>query len=265
MTKLGIVGLGFVGKAYQRYFQDHYDLVIYDPMYPELNTKEEVNECEYALVCVPTPMKDDGSCDLSIIEKTLEWLEVPHIMIKSTILPGTTKKLVEKYNKSIVFSPEYIGEGKYWVPFWKYPHPTDAKQHGFVIIGGERDDRIPWLEVFKKVVGPDTHYLQTDSTTAELVKYGENSWGATKVVLFNEFFDICNAFGVEFDEFRELLLHDKRIERMHTAVFRDNRGFGGKCLPKDVNGIVRASTKAGYKPELLAKVLEVNKKIRGGK
>jgi len=260
MKKISIVGNGYVGSAYVKFFEGYYDIKIYDPNYKRSNTKDEVNECEYAVICVPTNMKKDGSCDTSIVEETVKWLEVPHILIKSTIPPGTTKRLSKKYKKNLVFSPEYIGESSYFTPPWKYLHPQDARQHNFVILGG--DDSNEWVEIFKIVLGPDAHYLQTNSTTAEMVKYGENSWGGTKVIFFNEFWDICQTFGVNFDEFRELLLYDPRIERMHTAVFRDKRGFGGKCFPKDINAIVHASKKAGYTPKLLEQVLKNNKRCK---
>ena len=278
MKSIAIVGFGYVGRAVARFFADHYKIKVYDPYLQgneeELNhpnisqeTKyDAINSCDFAVVCVPTPMGVAGEVDLSIIEQTVEWLNTPLILIKSTIPPGTTKKLREQTGKSIVFSPEYIGEGKYVVQWWKdkgYPHPTDMKYHDFQIFGGERKHTSGVVEFFKRVLGPDVRYMQTDSTTAELVKYMENAWGATKVIFCNEFALMADAFGVDYDELRELFLLDGRVERMHTAVFKDNRGFGGKCYPKDVNGIVRASEKAGYEPKLLKAVLQVNDKLRG--
>jgi len=259
MKKISIIGNGFVGSAYVKFFESHYPVRIYDPNYSKSNTKESVNKCDYAVICVPSNMKENGSCDTSIVEESVRWLKVPYILIKSTIPPGTTKRLAEQTGKHLTFSPEYIGESKYHMPP-RYLHPTDVKQHNFVILGGQ--DTKPWVELFKTIMGPDAHYLQTDSTTAELVKYGENTWGATKVTLFNEFYEICKVFGVDFDEWRELLLFDPRIERIHTQVFEDNRGFSGKCFPKDVNAIVSASIQAGYKPELLEQVLKSNNKFR---
>ena len=227
--------------------------------------REAVNNCDLAIICVPTPMGKEGEVDLSIIEETIEWLDTPLILIKSTIPPTTTKRLIEKTGKKIVFSPEYIGEGNYVVQWWKdqgYPHPTDMKKHDFQIFGGERDATSGVLQFFKKILGPGVVYAQTDSTTAELVKYMENSWGATKVIFSNEFCKIAESFGVDYDELRELHLLDGRTEKMHTAVFKDNRGFGGKCYPKDVNGIVKASEEAGYEPKLLKSVLSVNNDLR---
>lgn len=260
MKKIGIIGLGYVGQAIYSYFQDHYEVRYIDPAKEGSNTQKQINECDLAVVCVPTEMRDDGTCDTSIVEEVLGWLKTPVVLIKSTIPPGTTKKLERQFpDLNIAFSPEYIGEGKYYVPTHKgYPHPTDMKQHNFFIFGGHKEVVRKIIPFFLKVSGPDARYHSTDSTTAELVKYAENSWGAMKVTFFNEFYEIAEKLGVEYVDFRELLLLDGRIERMHTAVFPDKRGFGGKCFPKDVNAIVKHMKDTGYEPKLLQCVLERN-------
>lgn len=273
MKNIAIVGYGYVGKAMVNFFKDHYNIFVYDPIYFETKNTEQItftkekdaiNSCDLAVVCVPTPMDVSGEVDLSIIRETVAWLNTPVILIKSTIPPGTTDKLIEETGKNIVFSPEYIGEGKYVVQWWKdkgYPHPTDMKYHDFQIFGGERKNTSQVLEFFKKILGPEVKYIQTNTRTAELVKYMENSWGAMKVTFCNEFYDIAQSLGIDYNELRELWLLDGRVERMHTVVFEDKRGFGGKCYPKDVNGIVYASEKAGYEPKLLKEVLRRNKEF----
>lgn len=285
--RIGIVGYGYVGKAVEKYFADHYQLWVYDPPYVEANQldgveekhmgqsinftqeKENITSCDLVVVCVPTPEGADGDVDLSLIDETFEWLNAPLILIKSTVPPGTTAQLVagERTGKwigrNICFSPEYIGEGGYEVPYWKgYPHPTDMKKHSFHIFGGELATGAAISQFFMKVSGPDCQYRLTDSTTAELVKYMFNSWGATKVTFCNEFYNIAETLGVNYTNLRELLLLDKRMEPMHTAVFEDKRGFGGKCFPKDVKGIVRHAEKHGYAPELLKEVLKSNARIK---
>jgi UDPglucose 6-dehydrogenase len=262
--KVGIVGYGYVGKAVFDFFKDHYETIFYDPHMDGSATKDELNACDLALVSVPTPMSEDGRADTSIVEETMEWLATPLIVLKSTVPPGTTKSLIEKYNKRIVFNPEYIGEGNYEVPFWKeHPHPRDMKKHHFMIFGGNEADATEVGEYFKRVLGAEARYVYTDSTTAELCKYIENAFLATKVTFCNEFYEIARALGVNYDELREMWLLDGRIGRSHTAVFKDARGFGGKCLPKDTSAIVKRSEEAGYEPKLLKAVLAVNKEIRG--
>jgi UDPglucose 6-dehydrogenase len=262
---VAVIGHGYVGKAVHNFFKDHYNVIVYDVAQPDISvTKEEINKkADLAIISVPTPMGKDGSADLSIIEATLSWLDTPLILIKSTIPPGTTAGLSKKYKKEICFSPEYIGEGHYTVPFWKgYPDPLDMKKHEFVIMGGPKKTGNRILSFFKTVHGAEPRYLQTDSTTAELVKYMENSFLATKVTFCNEFYDIAQSFGVDYNELRELWLLDGRIGRSHTVVHEQNRGFGGKCLPKDVNALVKAAAKAGKEAKLLKSVLKVNEEIR---
>lgn len=290
MKNIAVIGHGYVGKAMENFFKDHYKLFVYDPPFMEqtfmeqtskkerfeedgivfTSSRDEINSCDLAVVCTPTPKGEQGEVDLGIIYETFEWLNTPLILIKSTIPPGTTDKLIAgegggQAGKKIAFSPEYIGEGKYVVQWWKdkaYPHPTEMKFHDFFIFGGEKEVTTEIISFFQKVVGPEVKYMQTDTKTAELTKYMENSWGATKVTFCNEFYNIAKTFGVDYNELRELWLLDGRVERMHTVVFPDKRGFGGKCFPKDVHGIAKASEEAGYEPKLLKSVLDINEDLQ---
>lgn len=280
-----LYGFGYVGRAVFNFLKDHYKVQVVDPIFSEgvaeleqkypghrFILKFEKNldpnilvPTAHAVIAVPTPMSEDGSCDTSIVEEVLK--ESPHefYLIKSTIPPGTTERLTQETGSKICFSPEYIGEGKYQVQWWKdkgYPHPTDMKMHDFQIFGGPREVTREFVNIFQKVVGPDPKMMQTNSTTAEIVKYMENGWGGMKVTFFNEWFEICQAFGQDYNEVRELFLLDGRTERMHSAVFPKARGFGGKCFPKDINAIVKAAEKAGYSADVMKEVLRSNRKFR---
>lgn len=253
--QVAIIGYGYVGKGMHELFGKHYDVVIHDPEYPDSRTKEEINCSELAVVCVPTPMNDDFSCDVSVVEDVVSWLEAPVIWIRSTIAPGTTEMLKKKYGKRIVFSPEYLGESKYYTP---YDFHSDEKKMPFIVFGGDKKDTQYVIKFVAPVMGPVKQYPQTDATTAETVKYIENTFFALKVTFSNEMFDICNALDLDFYEVRDLWTLDPRLNPMHTMVFEDSRGFGGKCFPKDVAGVISAANKAGYSPKLLETMLEVN-------
>lgn len=262
-NKIAIIGRGYVGRAYNKLFPDAH---VYDRHVKDLEVERKlVNACELAIVCVPTAMKEDGSCDISIVEDVMEWLETPLILIKSTIPPGTTEKLKIKYCRAICHSPEYVGEGGYYIPFWEFPHPTEPQHHTFMIIGGDPLHREAILDFFYPVLGPTKTYYQVDSTTSELIKYYENCMIAAKVTLANEFYELARIFGVSYSQVREGLVLDSRQGKMFTSVFKNRRGFDGKCLPKDVNAIVYASTQAGYVPELLKEVLKSNYRFRNKK
>jgi len=262
MEKIGIVGFGYVGQRLKRFFEygNHYEVKIYDPTDSRSDTKEDINQSKLAVICVPTPMSEkDKSCDISIVEESISWIKSPVIWIRSTIEPGTTEYLKKKYKKRIVFSPEYLGVGNYYTP---YNFHEKEEEVPYSILGGDKKDTQYIVQIIAPIMGPVKQYRQTNAKTAEVVKYMENTFFATKVTFINEMFEICNALGVDFYEVRDLWLLDPRINPMHTMIFENNRGFSGKCLPKDVNGIVQAALKAGYKPEFLLEMLKSNEKFR---
>lgn len=261
MNKVAIIGNGYVGKAYHKLFPN---AVIYNRHEKIAESRFEVNLCDLAIICVPTKMNDDGSCDTSIVEEVLGWVETPLILIKSTVPPGTTKKLKERFKKRICHSPEYVGEGGYYIPFWQFPHPTEPQHHSFMIIGGDPRDREDVLNIFYPILGATKTYYQVDETTSEIIKYMENCAIAAKVTLCNEFYNICEAFGVSYPQVREGFVLDERQGRMFTTVYKDRRGFDGKCIPKDINGMATASKQAGYKAEFLEDIIKNNERIRNG-
>ncbi len=264
MKKVAIIGHGYVGRALESFFKEKFDIVLYDPA-QGFTDKAAVQNADMAVVCVPTNMKENGRADLTAIEETFAWLRTPLIVLKSTVPVGTTARLITEHGleESLVFSPEYIGEGGYPVPHWDgVPHPTDMRLHTTFIFGGKKSTIEKILPFFTRVRGPFAEYRITDPTTAELTKYIENAWIATKVTFCNEFFDIAKAFGVSYDELRELWLTDGRVGRSHTLVYTHKRGFEGKCIPKDTYEIYLSAYERGAEPTLLHGVLATNEQIR---
>lgn len=262
---IGIVGYGHVGKAMHRIFDD-WVKAVYDPFVEAPdgkggnipNSKEAVNQCDLGIICTFTKENEDGSCDTSLVEESAAWMQNPVILIKSAVIPGTVDKIKQAYAKRVVVSPEYFGESRYFVPEeWSNP-----KAWPFQIFGGEPQDTAYCVQVFKPIFSPRTFYYQIDAKTAELIKYAENIWGATKVTWANEFFEICQALGVNFDLMREGWALDPRVEKMHTSVFERSRGFGGKCYPKDLKALIRVCEENGYNPEFLKEVWNSNCRFR---
>ena len=252
VNQVAIIGYGAVGRHMQRLFPDS---LIYDaPL--GLGTRADVNRCKYAFVAVPTNAMPDGACDTSIVEQTLSWLTTDLIILRSTVAVGTTARLRQATGKRIVFQPEY-GPGA--TPNHHFQDPRTA---GWIILGGDRKDTVAVADLYKRVFNAELVIQQTDSTTAELTKYMENCFLALKVTFCNEFYDLAECFGVDYNELRELWLLDPRIGRSHTFVLPDDRGFGGKCLPKDVSGLIAAAHRVGHEPRLLTAMLEINALIR---
>ena len=253
--KVAIVGHGFVGKAMKRMFPH---ALIYDPLEKKLSSPQsQINKADVGFVCVPTPMAKDGSCDTSIVESTIAWLDTSIIIIRSTVKPGTTEKLCKLYpKKRIVFMPEYIGETT--------AHPfTDESLKNFLIFGGTKENCSKSINIFQTVYNSSVKILCVSATEAEIIKYMANTAAATMVTLANEFYNICMAFGVPYDMVREGFLLDPRMSRYFTFVFPEQRGFGGKCLPKDLNAIIKAAQQAGYSPEFVSAILINNDRVKG--
>jgi UDPglucose 6-dehydrogenase len=249
---VAIVGYGAVGKGMHGLFPD---AVIYDePL--GIGSRDEVNGCRFALVAVPTPMLANGAADISIVREVVGWLECEVIVLRSTVPVGTTDQLITDTGKQIVFQPEY---GPAETP----DHPfNDLRKVRWAIFGGERRATSAAADLYKSVFSADFTIQQTDARTAELTKYMENAFLAAKVTFCNEFYDIASALGVDYNELRELWLLDPRIGRSHTFVFPDDRGFGGKCLPKDLSAVIRFAQDAGADPSLLRAVRETNSRHR---
>ncbi len=268
-----LYGFGYVGQAVFRFLKDHYQISVYDPVssnkhlvdHPHtfLARADHVSPTSCAIICVPTPTKPDGACDTSIVEQIVRESSHRCYLIKSTVTPGTTARLAQETKKHIAFSPEFIGEGKYAIPHWKgYPHPTDMKLHDFHIFGGERMVTGEWVRIWQKVAGWAAKYAETDSTTAEIVKYAENAYLATQKMFFDQLYEVAKAHGSDYHEVRELLLLDGRVSPANSLIYPEDRGFGGKCLPKDVAGIVRHMEQLGYDAHFFRAVLLSNEKFR---
>lgn len=264
--KIAIIGYGYVGRAMYNFFKNHYDVCVHDPLLdpyvvPDITLVDsnEVNKCDLGVICVPTPRSETGVCDISIVESVVKWLNTKLILLKSTVEVGTTSHLMFSYDKDIVFSPEYCGESTYWSP---YLFDRSVVETPFFIFGGHPKATSKMVDYFMEVAGPTKKYIQCGSTEAEMAKYMENSFYATKIAYCYEMYEICNKAGIDWNKVRELWLLDPRLNPMHTAVFAKNdKPFSGKCLPKDTSAIVEFAKKFGYEPELLKEVLKTNDRI----
>ena len=245
--EIGIVGLGHVGTAMQEIFPEAY---IYDEP-KKFGTRGGLNLCDVAFICVPTPQAKDGSCDTSIVEEVISWAECDILCIRSTIPVGFTDEMCKKYNKKVCFQPEYYGETK--------NHPlASLASRSWITLGGEDAVVNKVVEVYQTVYTADALINIVDSKTAELAKYMENCYLATKVTFCNEFYDVAEKLGVNYNKLRETWLLDPRINRSHTFVYPDNRGFGGSCLPKDTSAFVYQCDKHGVDSTLIRAAIKKN-------
>ena len=235
---VGVIGNGFVGEAISFAFSSVSDLYVYDtdPL-KSLNDLESVHSCDFVFICVPTPMFQDGSQDLSYVESSFKKAtKKPVYILKSTVLPGTTEKLSKKYsNIKIIFSPEFLTERT---------AKLDMLTQSRIILGGEfsltEKVKILFNQRFKT-----KNIIQTDSKTAELTKYMNNTFFATKVSIMNEFKLLCEKIGANWEDALKGFVSDGRIGDSHLNVpGHDGKlGYGGTCFPKDVNAFLSFSKK----------------------
>lgn len=260
--KVAIIGYGVVGQAYAQLFPD---AVIYDPFKDEATgTKEQVNECDIALVCVWTAGKINGQLDMSIVEETIDWLKTPLILIKSALQPGTVDRLVEKTGKKIAVSVEFIGEGNYPVHFWKYPDQHDPRKHMMLIVGGEEKVATACAEVLWSKMSPDVKIHIVSALEAEITKLVENSYGALKVTFINALMSLAQKTDTNFIRIHQAWQSDPRTDSMHLRAVSFNRGWASKCWDKDVPALAEYASQVGADDLslLFNTVIQINEKHR---
>jgi UDPglucose 6-dehydrogenase len=242
---VSLIGQGYLGTSYRGMFPE---ALLYDEpkeMWAGEKSIEAgrlaVNATDLAIIAVPTDYLPSGELDTSIVESVVDWCEADTILIKSALQPGTVDRLVEKTGKNIAVSVELIGEGTYYQPAHKYPHPTDPKQHQLLVVGGEEPARSTAAEYLWEQMSPDIRIHLVTAIEAEITKMAENTYGALKVTWANVLRDVCDKYGANFIQVHQAWSEDGRVDPMHTRSVAHNRGWNSKCYNKDVRAFANAS------------------------
>jgi UDPglucose 6-dehydrogenase len=263
LDDIGIVGQGFVGTAIKEGMSKFMKVHTYDKYVSEKSSCKDLMELclrsGVIFVCLPTPMRDDGSCDISIVKDTVLKIDRYNsdnvVVIKSTIPPGTTASLNEQCeNAQVVFNPEFLTEANFI---------EDFKNQNRIIIGGPRPASTIVKNLYRKAF-QESIIVKTGSRTAESVKYFTNCFLATKVSFANEFKQICDQIEVDYDKVVEYALYDSRIGRTHfSSPGPDGKGgFGGSCFPKDLNALIHFAKQLDVTPTVLESVWQKNLEVR---
>jgi nucleotide sugar dehydrogenase len=300
---IAVIGQGFVGGSLTTVFSERgYKPYVYDisgkvaigghlPNFIDerLNdvrrpssVVEFVSSCEHPrsdtsfskvyFVCLPTPMFEDGTADLSIVESVLRDLASVKgeriAVVKSTIPPGTTEKWNSEFSETglrVVFNPEFLTEANAL---------DDMRNQTRIILGGPR----PYINVVKQVFQsafPKVPIVKTSSTNAELVKYVTNCFLAMKLSFANEMYQLCDALdkkglNVDYDRVIECATMDSRLGTSHWRVpsfeVDDNGkslfGWALSCFPKDLNALIAKELELNLKPTMLKAAWEKNLEVR---
>jgi len=255
--KVGVIGNGFVGEAQAFAFSLSNEVLIYDvDPKKSFNTLEEVHQADFIFVCVPTPMFKDGTQDTKYIDSVFTHAkEGPIYIIKSTVLPGTTASLQEKYpDLNLVFSPEFLTEKK---------AKLDMMMQARIIFGGNYMNTLKVQELYEGRF-MNRHFIHTDTTTAEFIKYMNNCFFATKVSLLNEYKRLADAVGVDWDTAMHGFAADGRVGDSHMQVPGPDgkMGFGGACFPKDINAFMSLADKQNVDMHVLKAAWKTNLEVR---
>lgn len=268
INSIGIVGLGFVGSAVKNAHQKNSQLPIHTFDIAKESTcstfLELYENSDLIYVCVPTPMTSDGSCDISIVERVVDEIcentSGKIIVIKSTIIVGTTQKLQQKYPDNIIcFNPEFLTEANSY---------RDFLNQKVCLLGIDTTvDNFIKTDIFnniKSVIDNIEYSEITTPTAAEFFKYTANTFLAAKVSFANEMFKLAQSLNVNWDHVSNILQQDSRLGKTHWKVPGPdgNFGWGGSCFPKDLSALLNLAKQLNVPMPVLQAVWNRNKTDR---
>jgi UDPglucose 6-dehydrogenase len=254
-VKVGIMGVGMVGGAMKNYFEKTgAEIFLYD-VGLNLGSKQEVNSADIIFICVPTPFNAENGFDLSYVECACADIAGEKIIvIKSTILPGTTDKLQKKYPQhKFLFNPEFLSEST----------ANDDMQNPDRQLVGYADENKGAAEKVLDIL-PEAPYKKVmPAAEAEMIKYFNNTFNAIKVAFANQMYDLCQALNINYDSVMESAAKSKFIiTKDHLTVWhKEFRGYGGKCLPKDTKALIQLADSLGVDLKLHKSAEEVNNNL----
>jgi len=258
--KIIVTGYGPVGQAVRSVLLSGGHQVIVDDPYPKygrryITVPADLENVDGVVVCVSTPQREDGSCETQNVRDVLRKYGKTKFLIKSAVDPVWLSQHHDEFGGSVTVSPEFLGSSnQFRDPAEEFINQT------FAIYGGP--DARWWDELFRRSLPKLTDVKYSSRDQAAFGKYLESSFLAMRVSFFNEMADIFWSMGFEgYDQMIDAITVDPRIGRSHSMVpGPDGKcGWGGHCLPKDVNALRHASP---VDTPFLDAMVEVNKRHR---
>lgn len=239
MKQFGIVGYGIVGKATHLGLLDNIEVSTHDIA---ANTSvSDLKKCSYVFFCTPTD--DDNHIDLLITEiQNLKQINSTYkVVIRSTVPLGTCDRIEDLLGEKILYIPEFLRQ-RVW--------ETDCIKQPF-IVGHNRDTLPSWL-LGKNII-------QCTLKEAEILKMFNNNLGASRVVFANHFYEIAKCVGSDYNKILEMyraVSHDQS----YLEADENMRGFGGKCLPKDLDFVIQTLEQLNLDQTYFTSIKEDNAK-----
>ena len=295
--KIAIIGLGYVGLSMAAFLGNHFKVVGVDSNKEKIGTLKkgkqyfyepkmsyylkraikngmtftdqitnEIVSSDFVFITVGTPINKHGKIDLSNIKsvsrsiaKNMRNLKNnPSIIIKSTVIPGTTMHVVkpilednnlkESVDFDLLTNPEFLKEGS---------SMQDTISPHSIVIGGSNNTSIKKLsDLYKATYRKKQNIVETNNITAEVIKYANNAFLATKISFINSIANICQKLpGTNVDKVAEIIGMDPRVGKQFLNA---GPGYGGSCFPKDVQALINFANNIGYDPILLDAVKNTN-------
>ena len=248
--KIGIIGVGYVGGALANVIPK---VLLYDK-YKKIGSIEEVNKADIIFICVPTPWTKKIGFDPSAIEDAFSIIKGRKIIvIKSTVIPGTTEKMQKKYpHHKVLFNPEFLRQAT---------AKEDMHNPFEQIIGYTKKSKPVAKEILKILPKTPTEFI-VPAKEAEMAKYFSNVFLSTKVVFANQIYDLCQRLGINYDLVKEMAKVNPRFSFSHFDIWTDGyRGYSGACLPKDTRSLIQLGDKVGVDLKLLKLVEKINDEL----
>ena len=255
--KIGIVGYGIVGKAVAHTLSKRYTIVKFDK-YVAYDNFEDLVHCDFIFITVPTPFDcDKNTVDESAIIESLDNIESigfkKIVIIKSTVPPGSCNRYLNNYSFDITFNPEFLREST---------TPNEDFENQEIVVIGTGGGKIfnSVKKMYKNVLVSQAEYYHTSLAEAEMIKTAQNTMLASRVALANMVYDACVENNIEYNKVKEIAFDSFKILGPHMTQVPGpdgSRGFGGKCLPKDIRAFSTV-----YSSDLLKAIIDYNDSLR---
>lgn len=256
--KIGVIGYGFVGRATAQFACEDIEVLIYDidPKKSTVNSISDLAHCNVIFVCLPTPMKKNGSADISIVKKAVlavkQFCPKAECVIRSTVPVGLSKSL------DCCFMPEFLTEKNWESDFFNCEN---------WIFGKDRESSFDFEDFIlvawknKRIYSCSNKII--NSNEAEMIKYIRNTFLTVKVSYLNEIYRFCEKSGLDYSKISKIACSDPRIGLSHINVpgLDGKFGFGGTCFPKDLNSLIFQMEDLELEPYILKAANDRNLKV----